>query len=62
MDLRIRGTRVQIPTVSNRQTRNKPTHLQSINLQQGRQEYTMEKRQVSSASGAEITGQLHVKE
>ena len=29
----------------NREPRNKPTHLQSINLQQRRQEYTMEKRQ-----------------
>ena len=29
----------------NRDPRNKPTHLWSINLQQRRQEYTMEKRQ-----------------
>ena len=29
----------------NREPRNKPTHLWSINLQQWRQEYTMEKRQ-----------------
>ena len=29
----------------NRETRNKPTHLQSINLRQRWQEYTMEKRQ-----------------
>ena len=29
----------------NREPRNKPTHLQTINLQQTRQEYTMEKRQ-----------------
>ena len=28
----------------NREPRNKPTHLRSINLQQRRQEYTMEKR------------------
>ena len=28
----------------NREPRNKPTHLWSINLQQRRQEYTMEKR------------------
>ena len=28
-----------------RETRNKSTHLQSIKLQQTRQEYTMEKRQ-----------------
>ena len=35
-----------------RKPRNKPTHLWSINLQQRRQEYTME---VSSISGAEKT-------
>ena len=29
----------------NRESRSKPTHLQSINLQQRKQEYTMEKRQ-----------------
>ena len=29
----------------NRVSRNKPTHLWSINLQQRRQEYTVEKRQ-----------------
>ena len=29
----------------NREPRNKPTHLQSINLQQRRQEYAMKKRQ-----------------
>ena len=29
----------------NREPRNKPTHIWSINLQQRRQEYTMEKRQ-----------------
>ena len=45
----------------NREPRNKPTHLWSINLQQGRQEYTMGYR-VSSISGAGKTGQLHVKE
>ena len=43
----------------NREPRNKPTHLWSINLQQRRQEYTMEKR-VSSASGVGKAGQLHV--
>ena len=42
-----------------REPRNKPTHLQSANLQQRRQEYTMEKR-VSSASGVGKAGQLHV--
>ena len=35
-----------------RKPRNKPTHLWSINLQQRRQEYTME---VSSVSGAQKT-------
>ena len=30
-----------------RKPRNRPTHLWSINLQQKRQEYTMEKRQSS---------------
>ena len=45
----------------NREPRNKPTHLCSINLQQRRQEYTMEKR-ISSPSGGGKTGQLHVKE
>ena len=29
----------------NREPKNKPTHLRSINLQQRRQEYTMDKRQ-----------------
>jgi len=29
----------------NREPRNKPTHLWSVHLRQGRQEYTMEKRQ-----------------
>ena len=32
-------------TEQNREPRNKPTHLWSINLQQRKQEYTMEKRQ-----------------
>ena len=40
-----------------RKPRNKTT---SINLQQRRQEYTMEKRQLISGAGK--TGQLHVKE
>ena len=44
----------------NRQPKNKPTHLWSINLCQRRQKYTMEKR-VSSISSAWKTGQLHVK-
>ena len=37
------------------------THLWSINLQQSKQEYTMEKT-VSSTRGAGKTGQLHEKE
>ena len=45
-----------------RKPRNKSTHVWSINLRQRRQEYTMEKRQVSSISGAGKSGQLHVKE
>ena len=39
---------------------NKTRHLQSINLQQRRQEYKMEKRTVSLTSGAGKNGQLHV--
>ena len=42
----------------NREPRNKPTHLRSINLCQKRQEYTMEKRQ--SSSGVGKAGQPHV--
>ena len=45
-----------------REPRNKPMHLWSINLRQRRPEYTMEKRQNSSISNAGKTGQLHVKE
>ena len=45
---------------TDRDARNKPTHLWSINLWQRRQEYTMGKR-VSSLSGAEKTGQLLTK-
>ena len=41
----------------NREPRNKPMYLWSINLQQRRQEYTMEK-----INGAWKTGQLYVKE
>ena len=44
----------------NRQPQNKPRHLQSINLCQRRQKYTIEKR-VSSISGAWKTEQLYVK-
>ena len=43
----------------NGEPRNKPTHLWTINLQQKRQEYTMEKR-VSSASGVGKAGQPHI--
>ena len=32
-------------TEQNREPRNKPTYLQPINLQQRKEEYTMEKRQ-----------------
>ena len=42
----------------NKEPRNKPTHLWSINLQQKRQEYTIEK----SLFNARKTGQLHVRE
>ena len=44
-----------------REPRNKPKYLQSINFQQRRQEYTMEKR-VSSATGIGKAGWLHVKQ
>ena len=43
----------------NREPRNKPTHLQSINLRQKRQKYMMGKR-ISSVSGVGKVGQLHV--
>ena len=45
-----------------RKTRNKPTHLWSINLRQRRQEYTKEKNTVSTISNTGKTGQLYVKE
>ena len=45
----------------NREPRNKPTCLRSINLRQRKQEYTMEKNTVSSASGVGKAGQQHVK-
>ena len=38
-------TQTHRSTELNREPRNKPTHLQSINLWQRKQEYTMEKRQ-----------------
>ena len=43
----------------NRETRNKPTYLLSINLRQRRQEYTMEEKTVSSASRVGKAGQPH---
>ena len=46
----------------NKEPRNKLMHLWSINPQQKRQEYTMEKKTVFSISGAGKTGQLHVKD
>ena len=48
-------------TEQDKELRNKLTHLLSINLQQKRKEYTMEKRQFL-ISGAGKTGQLHIKE
>ena len=48
----------------NRQPKNKPTHLWSINLCQRRQKYTKKKKmgkRVSSISSAWKTGQLHAK-
>ena len=44
----------------NRESRNKPMQLWSIDLRQRKQEYTIDKT-VSSISGAGKTGQLHVK-
>ena len=48
------------PMKQNRDPRNKPKHLWSINLWQRRQEYKMEKRQISSAGGAGKAEQLHI--
>jgi len=42
----------------NREPENKPTHLQSVNLQQRRQNIKWEN--FSSANGARKGGQLHV--
>ena len=44
----------------NREPRNKPTDQWTINLPQRRQEYTMGKKTISSASGVGKAGQLHV--
>ena len=43
------------------ESRNKPTHLGSIDLQQRKQEYTMEKT-VSQTSDTSKIGQLYLKE
>ena len=48
------------PMKQNREPRNKPRHLRSINLWQRRREYQMGKKTISSASDAGKTGQLHV--
>ena len=45
-----------------RKPRDKPMHLWSTNLWQRSQGHTMDKRPVSSISGAGKTGQLHVKD
>ena len=50
------------PMEQNRESGNKPWHLWSINLWQGRQEHKMGKRQVFSASTAGKPGQLHAKQ
>ena len=47
---------------SNRKTRNEPTLIWAINLQQGRQVYTMGKKMASSMNCVGKTGQLHTKE
>ena len=49
-------------TEQNRKPRNKTTHLWSINLQQRRQEYTIEKGLVSSITGTQKTGYPYAKE
>ena len=46
----------------NREPRNEPTHILSINLWQRRQEYTMGKKTASSINGVGKTRQLHGKE
>lgn len=43
----------------NREPRNKPTHLSSVHLRQGRQKYTMEQR-VSPTNGIGKVGQFNV--
>jgi len=48
------------PMEQNRESKNKPRHLRSINLQQRRQEYKMGKKTVFSANDAWKTGQLHI--
>ena len=50
------------PMEQGRKPRDKPTHLRASYLRQKRQDYTMEKKIVSSISGAGKMGQLRVKE
>ena len=50
------------PMEQDRKPRDKPTHLWVAYFQQKRQDYTIEKKIVSSISGAGKMGQLHVKE
>ena len=46
----------------NREPPDKPMLIQSVKLQQKRQEYTMGEKTVSSINGVGKTGQLHTKE
>lgn len=46
----------------NRKPRNEPTSISSINLEQSRKEYPMEKKTVSSTNDIGKTGQQHAKE
>ena len=47
------------PMEQNRESRNKPRHLWSINLRQGRQEHKIGIKKIFSASIAGKPGQLH---
>ena len=44
------------------ESRSKPMHLRSINLKQSSQGYILEKKKISSISGAGKIGQLHIKQ
>ena len=44
------------------ESRNKKTHFYSINIQQSKQEYTIEEKTASSINDAGKAGQLNVKE